>query len=148
MIIVSDFNNTLEVDGQINPALLGYLLTMAQDGHKVAVFSGNPDQAREVLAEFDPSGLIHIGDKNGVGSAGLHGWLKLQGARRVDISFDDDHASPLANKLFCRFPFDPHSDGFDAFMVRVGEAGALQASADLVLPQAVAASAAGMAPGF
>lgn len=148
MIIVSDFNNTLEVDGQINRALLGYLLTMARDGHKVAVFSGNPDQARDALTELDPEELIHIGDKNGVGRAGVHGWLALQGARRADIGFDDDRASPLASKLFCRFPFDPHSDEFDAFMVRVQKDGAPRASVDLILPQSVAAAGVGLAPGF
>ena len=159
MIIVSDFNNTLEIDREIDPELFSYLLAMALGGHKVAIFSVNPDQARDhvhALARnkeaIDPlieaikarnpaigqeadevrADLLGEGLIHIDSKLNLNKWLE---GRKIHIGFDDEPHGSAINTLSCHHVIDRHSDEYDHFMIAVKEHGAEQASSALVTPR-------------
>lgn len=143
MIIVSDFKNTLEIDGKIDTQLFGYLLAMALNGHKVGIFSGNPAEARAALQALaqDKDAItpvieaaiarnkslaqdadciraeILVGDLIHIDDKpNLGAWLKSHGARKADIGFDDDLTGSPISLLTCTSFIDRHSSGYDSFI--------------------------------
>ncbi|MCD8497386.1 MAG: hypothetical protein LRZ85_04470 [Alphaproteobacteria bacterium] len=142
MIIVSDFNGTLEIDGKIDRDLFRYLLTMALSGHRVGIFTGNPDQAKEYIYDFagDSRNIAEILKEITIQNASIindvryvqtellvgdliHIGDKLQirqwlGRTKADIGFDDDMSGSPINALSCHVVIDRNSDDYDAFIKR------------------------------